>query len=291
MGPWNLSSIAQPQQYGDFDIVSGVLKDMKVPVDFESDGPIRYIHRTDGDKEIYFVANREGKAVKANCTFRVTGKMPELWNPVTGERRPLGQFKIMGGQTTVPLQFDAAQSWFVIFKPASTKAPTGPNFPASQKVGELTGAWQVTFDPRWGGPKQATFPTLSDWSKSEDKGIRYYSGKAVYTKSFTAPANISGHMLLNLGTVDNLASVKLNGQDLGIVWCAPWQVDVTGKLKPGANQLEITVANLWPNRLIGDAGLPEGMRATRTTWNPYNAGDKLLPSGLLGPVTLLRQEK
>jgi hypothetical protein len=91
--------------------------------------------------------------------------------------------------------------------------------------------------------------------------------------------------------VDNLASVKLNGQDVGYVWCAPCQVDVTGKLKPGVNQLEITVANLWPNRLIGDAGLPEGMRATRTTWNPYNANDKLLPSGLLGPVTLWRQEK
>lgn len=292
MAPWNLSSHAAPQQYGDFSIVAKVLSTMKVPVDFESDGPIRYIHRRAGDEEIYFVANREEKPTTANCTFRVAGKRPELWDPVTGERRALTQFQIRGEQVTVPLQFEAAQSWFVVFKPqkAGTKIPTRPNFPTLEKVDELSGPWQVSFDPKWGGPAQTTFPTLSDWSQNEDKAIRFYAGKAVYRKTFTAPKKGAERIYLDLGIVKNLAQVSLNGQSLAFVWCAPWRVDVTGKLKPGANELEITVANLWPNRLIGDQNVPAEQRLTSTTWNPYKASDPLLPSGLIGPVTLLQSD-
>ncbi|RYX86400.1 hypothetical protein EON83_01650 [bacterium] len=291
MGPWNLNPNTAPQQYGDFSIAANALASMKVPVDFASDGPIRYIHRRDGDEEIYFIANREETAVTANCTFRVSGKQPELWNPVTGEHRLLTQFQMKGAQTTIPIKFEAAQSWFVIFKPmrVGAKIAQSPNFPAAKKVMELSGPWQVSFDPKWCGPANTTFPKLSDWSQNTDKGIRFYSGKAVYRKTFNAPKASSERTYLDLGNVKNLAKVRLNGNDIGFVWCAPWRVNVTGKLKPGANQLEITVANLWPNRLIGDAALPEGMRSTRTTWSPYTATSKLLPSGLIGPVTLTKE--
>ena len=91
---------------------------------------------------------------------------------------------------------------------------------------------------------------------------------------------------LDLGTVHNLARVRLNGHDLGVVWCAPWNVEVTGAIHVGENQLEIEVANLWPNRLIADSGLPEEQRRAWTTWNPYRPTDTLLPSGLVGPVVL-----
>lgn len=86
-----------------------------------------------------------------------------------------------------------------------------------------------------------------------------------------------------------MASVKLNGQDLGTVWTAPWHVNARSALKAGANVLEIRVANLWPNRLIGDAGLPPEKRVTWTTWNPFKKGTALLPSGLLGPVRVTWQ--
>jgi hypothetical protein len=290
-GPWNLSATAPPEQYGDFGIVSGVLRDMKVPVDFESDGPIRYIHRREGDAELYFVANREDKLVNANCLFRVTGKIPELWNPLTGERRVLSQYQARGGQIRVPLRFEAHQSWFVIFRSGKTAPRSASNFPAMKKLSEVSGAWNVSFDPKWGGPGKVAFPKLMDWSQSADKGIRYYSGQAVYRKSLTFPRVAAGQpVYLDLGVVDNLAKVKLNGRELGVVWCAPWRVELKG-LRPGANDLEITVANLWPNRLIGDQSLPAGMRTTSTTWNFYKAGDPLLPSGLLGPVTVWQGAK
>jgi hypothetical protein len=244
------------------------------------------IHRRAGDAELYFVANREDKIVNANCLFRVTGKIPELWNPLTGERRVLTQYQAKGGQTSVPLRFDAHQSWFVVFRSGKAAAARTPNFPAMKKLSEVGGAWNVSFDPKWGGPGKVTLPKLMDWSQSTDRGIRYYSGQAIYRKSIVLPkAAVGQPIYLDLGVVDNLAKVKLNGRELGVVWCAPWRVELKG-LRPGANDLEITVANLWPNRLIGDQSLPAGMRTTSTTWNFYKAGDPLLPSGLLGPVTV-----
>jgi hypothetical protein len=114
-----------------------------------------------------------------------------------------------------------------------------------------------------------------------------------------------------LGTVKNIARVRLNDRDLGVVWCAPWQEDITGVVKRSGNEMEIAVANLWVNRLIGDERLPpdceysEGGNLTRwpewllrgeprpsqgritfTTWKHYAKDSVLLPSGLIGPVTI-----
>jgi hypothetical protein len=92
---------------------------------------------------------------------------------------------------------------------------------------------------------------------------------------------------LDLGKVKNVAQVRLNGKDLGVVWTAPWQVEITDAVKPAGNLLEIDVVNLWPNRLIGDAALPPEKRLTTTNVTAYTKDSPLLPSGLLGPVTLL----
>ena len=159
--------------------------------------------------------------------------------------------------------------------------------------------WEVAFDPKWGGPERITFQTLEDWSKRPEDGIRFYSGTATYRKTFRWEGSTpdtrlrsgrrhaaSERFSIDLGTVKNLAQVRLNGQDLGVVWCSPWRVDITGALRDGENQLEIKVANLWPNRLIGDQSLPPEQRLTSTTWNPFKKDSQLLASGLLGPVTL-----
>ena len=212
----------------------------------------------------------------------------QLWDPLTGLRRPLPQYRQEGGVTIVPLQFAADQSYFVVFRESSAKGPSpaGSNFPSLKPVLEIAGPWEVSFDPKWGGPAQATFQKLDDWSKRPEEGIKHYSGKATYGKTFAFPsAAMSGTISLSLGDVKNMAAVRLNGTDLGVVWCEPWRVELPpGLLKPTGNRLEITVANLWPNRLIGDAALPPAERRTWTTWSPCRKDSPLSPSGLLGPV-------
>ena len=140
-----------------------------------------------------------------------------------------------------------------------------------------------------GGPANITFDKLDDWSTRPEPGIHFYSGRATYRTAFDLPSGNAAAMpnLLSLGNVRAMASVKLNGCDLGVAWCAPWTLDVPPDLlRPTGNTLEVTVADLWINRLIGDAALPEAERFTKTTVNPYLATDALQPAGLLGPVEL-----
>jgi hypothetical protein len=302
MTPWGKPTPAQNGQlveplYPHYDALAKVLQAAGVPPDFETDGPIRYTHRTTDGTEIYFVANRTEQAVDASCIFRVAGKQPELWHPVTGARRTLSAFAVQAGRTTLALRFEPLESYFIVFrKSAGTPEQAAANFTAGQPVQEIAGPWQVTFESKWGAPEQATFATLEDWSKRPEDSIKFFSGLATYRKTFDLPAasRLTPHAsrtFLNLGAVKNLARVRLNGRDLGVVWCAPWRVDVTDALKPGANELEITVANLWVNRLIGDAGLPAEKRRTWTSANPFKPDGALQESGLLGPVTLQSEMK
>jgi hypothetical protein len=174
----------------------------------------------------------------------------------------------------------------------STRCQNSEMLPGATVL-ELAGPWTVRFDPRWGGPAHAVeFETLCDWTARPEEGIRYFSGTAVYNKVFDADVSrLTSHvsrLYLDLGRVKNLAEVKLNGRDLGVLWKPPFRVDVTDYVKPGTNTLEVKVTNLWPNRLIGDAGLPATNRVAVTTYNPYRKDAPLLESGLIGPVRLMR---
>jgi hypothetical protein len=303
--------------------LDGLVKADRLAPDIEFRRPstgarLEWIHRRDGETEIYFVANLASAPAFVEAAFRTAGKQPELWDAVTGEIRDLNDWRLDNGRTAVPLAFAPRQSWFVVFRKAarpgtSTPGTTTPaaNFPELKPVLEIGGSWQVSFDPKWGGPKAVTFPNLHDWTTRSEEGIRYYSGTAVYRKQFEAPSpQPTQRMFLDLGSIKNVARVKLNGRDLGVVWTAPWHVEVTGAVRPGVNDLEIEVANLWPNRLIGDGLLPKNKRLTQTNVKTYetplppettyptygcrvcaarrkdNKPPSLLPSGLLGPVTL-----
>jgi hypothetical protein len=136
---------------------------------------------------------------------------------------------------------------------------------------------------------------LTDLAKHNDAGVRHFSGVATYHLTFTSPTvsrsgNSTSRAFLDLGNVSVMAQVKLNGRELATLWTAPWRVDVTGALVPGDNVLEVRVANLWPNRLIGDAALPAEQRVAWTTWNPFKPDAPLPESGLLGAVTLQAAE-
>ncbi|MDH7571446.1 MAG: glycosyl hydrolase family 43, partial [Armatimonadota bacterium] len=154
---------------------------------------------------------------------------------------------------------------------------------------EVAGAWEVRFPPDWGAPPSITLDRLTSWTEHPNPGVRYFSGTALYRKEVTIPADRIGggkRLWLDLGGVKNLAEVKVNGRDLGVLWKPPFWVEVTPWVRPGKNTLEVRVTNLWPNRLIGDLNLPEAERRTFVTWNPYTKESPLLESGLLGPVLL-----
>ncbi|MEI7901905.1 MAG: glycosyl hydrolase [bacterium] len=268
-----------------------------VKPDFDSGGraSFTYTHRSVGNAEIYFVANRTNGKEATDCVFRVSCKQPEIWNPVTGEMRDATAFTQANGRTTLPLEFAPYESLFVVFrKPVAVDAAgkAKKNFPTLIPKQEITGAWTVKYDPQWGGPESAEFSKLEDWSKRPEEGIKYYSGAATYVKAFNLQEGAKGaRMFLDLGKVKNVAEVKLNGKDLGVVWTAPWQVEITHAVKPGDNRLEIKVVNLWPNRLIGDQLLPADKQFTKTNVTKFRKKGMIpLESGLLGPVTLQEAE-
>ncbi len=413
-----------------------------VKPDFAATPNLRYIHRTGGDAEIYYVANPESHGVEAMAAFRVTGKQPEFWWPDTGCTAMASAFEQKEGITKVPLWLEPNGSVFVVFRKSATDldpvvsvtrdgqsvlraTPPAPkiviqkarygvlddpqrtrdvrgkvqalveagtlDFPVKEmakgddpafkvvktlvvdyRVGdnvmqaagkdtetikfnttaappppvldmgrheiwqdgeyvfttasgrsrtirvslpaplEIVGPWDVGFDPQWGGPEKVVFTALEDWSRRPEDGIRHYSGAAIYRTTFKVPSVATGQrVLLDLGRVEVMAEVTLNGEKLGILWKSPYRVDVTGRLKPGVNQLEVKVVNLWVNRQIGDERLPEDSdrnpngtlkawpqwlldgkssptgRHTFTTWRLWKKNDPLIASGLLGPVRLI----
>jgi hypothetical protein len=149
----------------------------------------------------------------------------------------------------------------------------------------------LSFQPGRGAPSSITLDKLISWSESADSGVKYFSGIGTYSKTINAPESWfkSGSRLwLDLGKVNNLAQVTVNGKPLGIVWHEPYRVDVTEALKPGTNEVVIRVTNAWVNRLIGDQQPDMKKKITFEVLHPYNANSPLQTSGLLGPVAVVR---
>jgi hypothetical protein len=272
-------------------LADGILPDCEFQTDNQVKTDFDSIHRTTDNAEIYFVANRATNSASANVAFRVSGKAPEIWNAVTGEHKFAAAYEEKDGRTFVPLDFDPCGSWFVIFREPSSTHPTVAklNSPELKTVQEISGAWTVHFDPKWGGPESAQFDSLVSWPTRTEPGIKFYSGTAIYEKTFTLSAeNENSKLFLDLGNVRELAEIKVNGKSCGIVWSPPFRADISGAIKSGENKLEIAVVNFWPNRIIGDASLPEAQRLTQTNIRRLTAKTPLEPAGLFGPVAILK---
>ena len=279
--------VKDPRMQGGDNLVPGPGAGRETPLD------LGYIHRRNPGEDIYFVANRSTNSAAVFCTFRVSGKAPEIWDPVSGTRRFADSYTQASGCTTLPLRFPPCGSMFIVFRDPAVQHPATAslNDPDITTLATLAGPWQVHFDPRWGGPASVTFPGLTDWTARPEPGIKYYSGTAVYTKTFDLPDAVKpgqgGDIWLDLGDVRELARVRLNGRDLGITWTPPFRVNISRAIQAAANHLEIQVVNFWPNRIIGDQTLPSSQRFTRTNIRKLTARTALMPSGLLGPVRLL----
>ena len=275
-----------------------VLADLGTSKDFDYSKPgpdtsLMFLHRKLDDGDIYFVDHRNDHAENVEATFRVEGKVPELWDSATGESKPVS-YRIADGRTTIPLHLDSYGSVFVVFREAAKAASLElPERAETQVAGlddMLNKDWSVSFQPGRGAPEIVAFDRLTSWSDSAIDGVKYFSGTATYSKTIqiTESEFASGaHYWLDLGDVKDLAEVAVNGKYLGIFWKAPFKVDVTAALKPGSNQIVIGVTNLWVNRLIGDQQSYAVKKYTFTDFAPYKADSPLLPSGLLGPVRLL----
>ena len=186
------------------------------------------------------------------------------------------------------IQVEASQAGSYEFKTANGKSILLDQAPLPASV-ELSGSWQVLLKPGMGAPDQVTFPELVDWTQHPLEGIKHYSGKATYRKEFNLPfdpATSKTHVILDLGEVRDLATIRINGTSLTTLWNAPWSQDITAALRPGTNTLEIEVVNAWNNRLVGDASLPENKRHTFILAPTIKKDMPLMTAGLLGPVTL-----
>ena len=282
------------------------------PPDFEGDFDDIIHRRTEDGTDVYFVAPSGGTG-RGSVAFRVSGKVCELWDPVTGNRRRATEAKAMpDGRTNVPLSFPKDGSVFVVFRPKGAAAGDTPDPDMPPVMRQVSGEGGVSIDGPWKVRLgEGSFDRLGDWTKSDDPAVRFFSGTAVYTTSFMLDAVESRDHLLMLGTVaGGVAEVFVNGTNCGVVWCAPWYAKVPATaLKKGANTLEVRVTNTWRNRLIGDCLLPPGKRLTKSCLqykagpqnnargdvgfrdraSGYSANDSLVSCGLYGPVRIQRR--
>lgn len=251
---------------------------------------ITWTHRAGKDFDIYFVSNQQGKLRKLNLSLRISGRIPELWDPLTGEIQKSVDWESRQQRTEIPLQLEAEGSIFVIFRqPVKRTVETVKKEEIARQI-PISGKWTVSFDTAFGGPeKPVTMDTLADWSANQDSSIRYYSGTAEYSIHFQWKTSKTKNerVYLNLGKVYDIAEVKINGVSCGTAWTSPWQTEITRALKPGNNDLIIEVTNTWYNRLAGDMKLPKNKRITCTNAAVQTSGKALLPSGLIGPVSII----
>lgn len=248
---------------------------------------LSFVHRELAEGDIYFIANLGETPVETTGSFRVSGRAPEIWRASDGSIAPTS-YDIVQGRTRIPLVLGAHDAFFLVFrKRATASSYSAPRLTVAPLM-TLSGPWQVSFPAGSGAPATSAYPDLASWSDSEDPSVRYFSGTGRYSKSVTLPPIPAGsQLLLDLGEVRNVARVTVNGTLAAYAWSAPYRMDITGMIRAGHNEIEIEVANLWPNRLIGDLQPDAEERHAYAAFDPFDADSPLLPSGLLGPVQLL----
>jgi hypothetical protein len=256
----------------------------------ESDAKLQFVHRKLSDGDLYFIDNRRDHPETLSVTLRVHGKDPALWHPDTGAIEAAA-FNTANDRTTIPLSLEPWGTTFIILRRSTTATSRKQPQTREQSVATIEGAWDVTFQENRGAPTKLSLDKLADWSTSSDEGVKYFSGTATYTKTLQIDSSWSqqnSKLYLDLGNVKNIAQVTLNGQPLGILWKAPFRVEITKVTQPGANTLELKITNLWVNRMIGDRQPNAKKQYTFTNPVFYKADSPLLPSGLIGPVRLIQ---
>lgn len=309
-----------------------VLDELGVRPDVQFDKPqgIRWIHRRDGDTDFYFISNQNSETVDLTASFRVSGRLPELWHADTGVMENAPHWKNSDGRSELRLNLDPVDSVFVVFRQASRQEGPGLEVdPApTPEVAEIGGPWELRFPEGWGAPDSVPLDRLKSWTESAIAGVKHFSGTASYVKELELSAESvdpNASIMLDLGEVKNIAEVVVNGNACGgVLWKPPFRTEIGPALKAGKNLIEIRVTNLWLNRMVGDeheaddaewgepfvypyapgkpvigrmlAEVPQWLadgkprpsqgRHSFVSFKFFTKETPLLPSGLLGPVTL-----
>lgn len=250
-----------------------------------------YIHYRKENLDFYFIRNTSDEWISRQCGFRQSGKVPELWDPVSGDVMPVNIYDNLNGYINLPLTLAPYGSCFIAFRSSrstqsyksiktDTQDPpylqylpdgvvilnqgafTHDNIPRSRNVissttYKLKGPWELSFPDGWGAPQKLTMNELVSWTAHPDFRVKYFSGIATYENRFDfkygkEPMN-DKRIFLDLGSVSKVAEVWLNNKFLGTTWTKPHRFDVTGMMIHGENILRIKVANTWNNRIVGDA--------------------------------------
>ena len=281
--------------------IDEALARLSVAKDFTADpAKLDFIHRTSGKTEIYFVRNKTGQAIAETCEFRIENGKPEFWDPVSVKQYILSAVK-GNGKTSTKLQLPPYGSCFVVFNAAESRQLANFNSSRDSKIAEVKGPWTLFFPEKWGAPASVELNDLISWTDHTNEGIKYFSGTASYKNSFYIPKlsqDRKKRISLDLGEVLDVAEVFVNGKSAGIVWTKPFRIDIQDLVKQGKNDLEISITNMWINRLTGDMHLPADKRFCKTN-QPFITKDRsqidddykksflmIQPSGLIGPVYL-----
>jgi hypothetical protein len=249
------------------------------------------VHRRTDNADIYFISNRQSSARQLQLTLRVSGKLPQLWHAESGRVEPLA-YQMTPDGIRIALALNANEADFIVLRGAAALTAVTIPTPVNHTLTTWDGPWTVRFQEGRGAPPTLTLNRLIDLSTSSDSGVKYFSGEATYAKDIMLAKDwvSAGHRLMvNLGTVHELAVVSIDGQVIDTAWHAPFQVELPRSLKAGRHHLEIKVANLWVNRLVGDK--QEGAAPIAfAPQSPYSANSPLRASGLMGPVQLESHE-
>lgn len=243
---------------------------------------ILFRHRQTANQDIYWLDNRGENATDAEVSFRVTGKVPELWNAQTGKTEKIS-YQIKDGRTIVPLKFESWDAFFIVFSGKTTANNYKNPSKTETTLSQISTPWKVRFND-----KNIVFDKLTSWSENIDSDVKYFSGTATYDNTFNASSlDKSVKYVIDLGDVKNIAEVIVNDKNMGTAWKKPFKLDVSEAVKAGNNTIQVKVTNTWVNRLIGDAQPDVKIKTTFTTMPFYKADSPLLPSGLLSTVSIL----
>jgi hypothetical protein len=250
-----------------------------------TDHKILFRHRASADTDIYWLNNRNVEPTEASVSFKIAGKIPEIWNPKTGESKEVA-FEVKDDRTIISLDFESWDAYFIVFKESTTI--TSYDFVSTRFLSSntISGPWNVDFKG-----KKETYKDLVSWTESEEMDIKYFSGTAHYSTTFNMETlNSRASYEIDLGDVKNIAEIILNGKNVGTVWKTPFKLDVSDAIKKGENQLEIRVTNTWANRLIGDAQPDVKVKSTFTSMALIRPNMPLMPAGIIGEVKIITMQ-
>jgi hypothetical protein len=286
---WGETPAKGTRPVGKGKVLSGItidaaLNELKMQPDVITTNAL-WLHRQTKGADWYFVTAPVGSGFKGELDFRNTGFV-EIWNPVTGEITPAYN-RLDGDRTVVSLDLPQSGSCFVVFR-HDRKGQEKQDVSQQVAVTAITAPWTVTFPSGWGAPASLQIPELKAWKDFDiSPEAKAFSGTATYTAKFEIDKLKKDERLeLELGRVEMIAVVSLNGKKLRTLWTPPYRLDITDAVRTGENTLSIEVTSTWFNRLVYDAGLPEAERKTWTIAGPSN-DKELRENGLLGPVELI----